>query len=731
MPDCSDETCSPCPDAVPSSGSSQQEVILKRKLKASRNRLYRKKKSQDKTAKKKPSIEERKTAVLKELSALSLPQCSVDFIESQLRVVDKKKKAVRWTEKDKTTALSIYHASPKAYRILKTIFCLPSVRTMRRAVQGIQIFPGFSENILQALSLKVHSLPANHALCALIFDELSIKEMVSYDKERDRVEGLEDFGDHGRSAHAANHATVFMVRGLLTNWKQPVGYFLSSGTIKGELLHDLILDCISKAEEAGLVVKVVIADQGANNRKAFTSLGITTESPFFLHNGKKIHVMYDPPHLLKNIRNNMKKTGFVVSGESVSWQHVDDFFRFDKRNGVRLAPRLTERHISLPPFTGLRVRYAAQVLSHSVAKGMSLLVQLKVFSEEIKPTADFAENFDQLFNAFNSGSIKSSHAMRHAVSESSGHSEFLREKLAWLETVQSCSAHSLPCLAGWKMAIRTLLALWDDLHQNHDVKFLLTDRLNQDCLENLFSQVRGNAGRIDNPSAGQLRTILRQIMVDQIFVHSKGSNCEEDSSKFLLRLSALKRARQVQPQFAPEDNAEDYTDLLLIATPLPPPKDQYLQAAEDNVLTYIAGYIASKLLLKVCEMCKCMLTGPLTGSQNQLLIVHKQYEHLKDRGLEIPSSQLVMAVQQLEKAYIRNVDRLLPGNHVKAQLLHILKKTVCECELSCPLTQCELEKLVIDRYINVRLHFSLKNSNESFRQKSVKRNRKVMQMSHQ
>ena len=34
-----------------------------------------------------------------------------------------------------------------------------------------------------------------------------------------------------------------------------------------------------------------------------------------------------------------------------------------------MAPKLTERHIYLPPFTNMRVKLATQVFSHSVAAG--------------------------------------------------------------------------------------------------------------------------------------------------------------------------------------------------------------------------------------------------------------------------------------------------------------------------------------------------------------------------
>ena len=96
------------------------------------------------------------------------------------------------------------------------------------------------------------------------------------------MEGFEDFGDHGHSEFVANHASIFMVRGLKTNWKQPVGYFLSSGPIPSERLYSLFLDCIDELQKIGLDVKVVIADQGSNNRSAFTKfLKVTEQEPFF------------------------------------------------------------------------------------------------------------------------------------------------------------------------------------------------------------------------------------------------------------------------------------------------------------------------------------------------------------------------------------------------------------------------------------------------------------------
>ena len=118
--------------------------------------------------------------------------------------------------------------------------------------------------------------------------------------------------------------------------------------------------------------------------------------------------------LLKNIRNNFKKHGFVHGDDSIQWEHVVNFYNFDRRGGIKMAPKLTEQHIYLPMFTKMRVRLAAQVLSHSVAAGITTLARLNHLPMEALSTATFLENMDQLFNAFNSSTFLSKQKFGHA-----------------------------------------------------------------------------------------------------------------------------------------------------------------------------------------------------------------------------------------------------------------------------------------------------------------------------
>ena len=112
-----------------------------------------------------------------------------------------------------------------------------------------------------------------------------------------------------------------------------------------------------------------------------------------MHGNKQVFVFYDPPHLLKNVRSNLKKADMKVGDKIVSWQHIVDFYNIDKGQTIQLAPKLKDKHLELPPFSAMRMNLAAQVLRHSVAAGISFLVTAKELPEDAIETAKFIEHW--------------------------------------------------------------------------------------------------------------------------------------------------------------------------------------------------------------------------------------------------------------------------------------------------------------------------------------------------
>ena len=197
------------------------------------------------------------------------------------------------------------------------------------------------------------------------------------------------------------------------------------------------------------------------------------------------------------------KSNYKYGDVEVRWQYIVDFYNRDKTMSIRMAPKLTDRHIILPPFSAMRVNLAAQTLSHSVAAGINTLCTLNYLPDDASVTAEFIETFDQLFNTLNSASRKSSHKYKHAFRDNSGHIPFLNSCLRFLSKVKTMENAIVPCLIGWQISIKSLLALWENL-QRKGFKYFLTNTLNQDCVENLFSIIRGSGGHRDNPNCEQL-----------------------------------------------------------------------------------------------------------------------------------------------------------------------------------------------------------------------------------
>ena len=59
---------------------------------------------------------------------------------------------------------------------------------------------------------------------SLVFDDMSIKQALLYDEKCNTIEGFHGFGFIGQTKYIANHAIAFVVRGLASKWKEPIGY---------------------------------------------------------------------------------------------------------------------------------------------------------------------------------------------------------------------------------------------------------------------------------------------------------------------------------------------------------------------------------------------------------------------------------------------------------------------------------------------------------------------------
>jgi len=211
------------------------------------------------------------------------------------------------------------------------------------------------------------------------------------------------------------------------------------------------------------------------------------------------------------------KYDFSVHNKRVKWQYISDFYGRDSKQTVKLAPKLTDKHMNLPPFSAMRVCLVSQVFSHSVAAGINTHVAFGALPEEALATAEFIENVDGLFDCFNAGSLKNAKRYCRALTPSSSHWKHLEiciDIFSHLTVVNSkCD---VPCINGFILTMQALKQLFQRLTEQHDFKFVLSNRLNQDCLENHFGTIRGRGGFRDYPDPHSFAHSFRQVLVKHV-----------------------------------------------------------------------------------------------------------------------------------------------------------------------------------------------------------------------
>ena len=82
----------------------------------------------------------------------------------------------------------------------------------------------------------------------------------------------------------------------------------------------------------------------------------------------------------------------------LQWKDIEQFYNKDKELPIRAAPKLTDKHIRPNNFEKMKVRYAMQILSHTVAASLCTYVSVGGLSPAAMGTAEFLSKFDSLFD---------------------------------------------------------------------------------------------------------------------------------------------------------------------------------------------------------------------------------------------------------------------------------------------------------------------------------------------
>ena len=702
----------------------------------------------------------------------SLPDVKRRFISSQLASHHVSKFGNRYSDSDKLFSLGLYYKSPAAYRFMSKSFQLPSERTLRDYIGQFSVCCGFDSDYWKALEKHAESMSECERYCVLTFDGMSLRSKLQYNESKDRVVGYVDLAEFGvATSEPAKEALQFMVRGVSTSWKQPVGHFFTGTTVKVEVLRDMLQCVITKLESIGLHVCAVVCDQHVSHRSLFSLLGVSVDKPWFsFSNGSKIYAMFDMPHIMKNLRNNFMNYDIVVDGKVASFSHLRQMYAYEKQSTLRMCPKLTDDHFDLKPFKKMRVSLATEVLSHSSAVALQAYTMFQKLPPEANCTADFVARIDCLFDILNSRSTKIAHKFKKPLTANSDEQfSFLSDSIEWIAKWKFVHVHnktekaSLPFHNGLLLTAKAVQQLTMFLLAECNFKFVLTSRFNQDIVENWFSCIRQKGLNNDSRTAWEYESASKSVCVNWLLQGcSSRSNCELDFDKFvgLISLPTVNRQSPGVLQSPPSAVSANNQNIVSDAGDTEPVDDFdtdfdvpddwshvcALTDVDENVVAYIAGYMMRKASRRSdCDRCLTEYNHCVQNTRDGLYdsVAHAQFVKLKTydwakHGLVVPSPALFSLCCSLERVVSYSVEQLCCGSNIACSLKQCILTSVdlYSFDIDCACSEQRRQQLdyFVTLYSRVRIHHYVRIRNRELKQFAqtgkVKRNRKAKKVTH-
>lgn len=310
-----------------------------------------------------------------------------------------------YSEKQKELACNLHFKSTSNYKFMRDQlrFHLPCTRSIYNYFPIKQLQPGFSFKLREKLHQLTKKMTKKDKQAVLVFDEITIRRDLDYNEALDLIDGFKHLSNSEREALIGKQICVFMLRGLYTNWKYVLNYFVSDTAIDGDDIHKIIKKNVIICKRMGIRVRAVCGDQGSNNRKAYRLFGVSYTKPYAIIDGEKVFFMYDVPHLIKSVRNNLLNHKSIRTPDGAAkWQHLQTIFAEDEKSDlIKRCPKLTLSHISPNSFEKMKVSYATQVLSKTVAAALKDLQDQDIVKDENNATYNFILNMNNLFDILN------------------------------------------------------------------------------------------------------------------------------------------------------------------------------------------------------------------------------------------------------------------------------------------------------------------------------------------
>ncbi|XP_049276172.1 LOW QUALITY PROTEIN: uncharacterized protein LOC125760320 [Rhipicephalus sanguineus] len=671
----------------------------------------------------------------------------------------KAKNGKRYTEEWLMTCLLLQISSPKAYKLLSDmqVLPLPTRARLRQIISGIPCRYGFNEVSLK--SIQEHFQKKSHLQrCGvLLLDEVKLKQSVAFNKTSYKMDGFVDYGDvtNVTTDQLADHALVFMFVPLFESWVQPIASFATKGAAPGRILAQLLLSAVLQLHKHNASVLVVVSDGAGNNRSMWTNLGISgdmmspcnsIEHPW--EPSQKIFFICDVPHIVKCIRNHLKKHTYGMAGDhQINFAHYVALYEAEKSKHTRVVPKLTKAHVAPDNLQKMSVRLATQLFSRGTAIGIR--IYREAGTEGLRGsegTEVFTRLLNDLFDALNI-KLPERGIKRHSkeIQASSGSSSYVLMLIVcgyftsfiqvikdFLEMLNSTEKNSveqgLKLFASQQTTQSLRVTLMSTLEViefllDEGAHYVLTAKLNQDPLERHFGLVRSFGGDESHPTVVNFTQIFRLLsLYTPIKTAMRGSVQGVPGNVLASVQDTLRTTREVQRTKHACLREFIEKKLLRIVCETSGESGEQIDdhsyfkgEVDDAIVYYMSGYVVYKFQKHTaCLLCLEDISSaePVVGSDAYLTT----YRSFKEGCMKHPTAKMLSVMRVVNDVVSSTLDEAGACETIFWKVLEELEKCSI-ARLGCSEHVTTFTCQILNFVIVTRMHFFSRDFNHKLESK--------------
>lgn len=599
-------------------------------------------------------------------------------------------KGGKYSDEFKDYCLSLYFLGPKLYRDnFATKLYLPNAKVLQNFVAQSQFPAGLSETTIEFIQKKFENFQTGDKECFLCMQQMIMKPYLFYGTTSDKIIGVRDIGNDEREFKTASRVLVTMIKGLYSTWEQPVGYYFENSPSSGENLKKIVMETISKLGEIKLKVRGVICNMKSNYNDMGKLLGVTEQSPYFLHGDKKVVFLYDTDDLLRITRNELMYHNFHTEENKTCWSHIENFYDKDEKHKSRVAPHWTKAHAYPTKIQENNLKYAVEIFNDEVAAAIKFIPSGWGTGTLIKNITGLHRVLNNLYEEKGKRNNQQS-----CIEQLQNYNDIL-DKLQVSHDYEDITEKA-KTMVGWKTTINGVMVLKEIL-ESEGLKLPKRMTINQSGLRRFFDSIQSRKGGKMSTTPIQFYKGFKKLYGRHLI--NSNVRKSEDSQKMYSKLADL-------PTNQPTSEVKNIINLDL---------DYQKNKKLMKVFTSnICDYLIEKCNLKHnCDTCRDY-TRKYKASYNVMLpclkrvFNHSHFKLLEDTGFG--NDNFIYFVASMDVIFQQNFENLCFKNNIIHEFTTLFNKL--NYQHPCPNFPYYY---IFEMYARVRLFYTLKRINKNYR----------------